>query len=331
MILAVSPVPPIAPPAAASLAALTVEDSLERWLKLQGIGKKATTQHFHGELARTIRIEWPDLKTRVLEVTDAQCVLFAERIAHFATPRYNGLVNAIRKIVPAAVVIPRRRYVAPERHLPTPEQYNRLLAALDTAYHGHAGLVVRFLAHTGLRINEARQIRWEHVRDDHIYAPADVTKNGKPRCIPFITGMEEVLRALRSAAPMRRLAEARKGHVLPQAHIPAKTFKYACRLAGIQRVSHHTFRHFYATQCIMSGVDIPTVAKWLGHSDNGALLLRTYCHLMDDHSKAMAPKVKVGGLPPMPYREESRVLIKLPLLTPVPDEEASPRHMGAAS
>jgi integrase len=82
---------------------------------------------------------------------------------------------------------------------------------------------------------------------------------------------------------------------LPQAEC-RKTLRYACRLAGIPHVTHHTFRHFYATRCIMSGVDIPTVAKWLGHLDGGALLLRTYSHLIDDHARQMAKRVKVGGL-----------------------------------
>ncbi len=288
--------PSTAAPTPPGFVELTVEESLERWLKLQGIGKKPSTQLYHREIEKIIRKQWPDLKTKVGQVGDADCVLFAERIGHFSTPRYNGCVNAIRKIIPASVyVLPRRRYVAPERHLPTLEQYNRLLTALDTSYRGHSGLAVRFLAHTGLRINEAGHLRWEHVRDDHIYCPANVTKNGRPRCVPIIKGMEEVLRALRAADGSNK---EREGFILPQAKISSKTFLYACRLAGIARVSHHTFRHFYATQCILSGVDIPTVAKWLGHLDNGALLLRTYCHLLDDHSKQMAGKVEVGGLPP---------------------------------
>ena len=45
---------------------------------------------------------------------------------------------------------------------------------------------------------------------------------------------------------------------------------------------------------IESGVDIPTVSKWLGHSDGGALAMRTYGHLRREHSAAMAQKVTFG-------------------------------------
>ena len=33
------------------------------------------------------------------------------------------------------------------------------------------------------------------------------------------------------------------------------------------------------------------MAKWLGHSDNGALLLKTYTHLLDEHGMEMAKRV----------------------------------------
>jgi len=46
-----------------------------------------------------------------------------------------------------------------------------------------------------------------------------------------------------------------------------------------------------ATRCIESGVDIPTVSRWLGHKDGGALAMRVYSHLRDSHSVNMAQKV----------------------------------------
>jgi len=60
---------------------------------------------------------------------------------------------------------------------------------------------------------------------------------------------------------------------------------------GITRLTHHDLRHLFATRSIESGVDIPTVSRWLGHKDGGALAMRVYGHLRDQHSKAMARKV----------------------------------------
>ncbi|MES1180609.1 MAG: tyrosine-type recombinase/integrase, partial [Verrucomicrobiota bacterium] len=60
---------------------------------------------------------------------------------------------------------------------------------------------------------------------------------------------------------------------------------------GISRFTHHDLRHLFATRCIESGVDIPTVSRWLGHKDGGALAMKTYGHLRDEHSTKMAQKV----------------------------------------
>jgi hypothetical protein len=38
-------------------------------------------------------------------------------------------------------------------------------------------------------------------------------------------------------------------------------------------------------------VDIPTVSRWLGHKDGGALAMKVYGHLRCQHSVAMAQKV----------------------------------------
>jgi integrase len=65
----------------------------------------------------------------------------------------------------------------------------------------------------------------------------------------------------------------------------------ACKKLGITRFTHHDLRHLFATRCIESGVDIPTVSRWLGHKDGGALAMKVYGHLRDQHSVSMAQRV----------------------------------------
>jgi hypothetical protein len=52
----------------------------------------------------------------------------------------------------------------------------------------------------------------------------------------------------------------------------------ACKEIGIPKLTHHDLRQLFATRCIESGVDIPTVARWLGHKDGGALTGRSAPH-----------------------------------------------------
>jgi integrase len=65
----------------------------------------------------------------------------------------------------------------------------------------------------------------------------------------------------------------------------------AAKVVGMVRITHHDLRHLFATRCIESGVDVPTVSRWLGHKDGGALAMKVYGHLRDQHSVAMAQKV----------------------------------------
>jgi hypothetical protein len=47
----------------------------------------------------------------------------------------------------------------------------------------------------------------------------------------------------------------------------------------------------FATIGIEAGIEIPTVARWLGHKDGGALALKIYGHLRREHSVAGALRV----------------------------------------
>src|SRR4029077_9205392 len=79
-----------------------------------------------------------------------------------------------------------------------------------------------------------------------------------------------------------------------------KALNRACNKVGTDRITHHDLRHPFATRCIESGVDIPTVSRWLGHKDGGALAMKTYGHLRREHSIAQAQRVTFAPNAEMP-------------------------------
>ena len=117
--------------------------------------------------------------------------------------------------------------------------------------------------------------------------PATGTKNWEMRRVPMIPDMRRLLERLRdkcgepgfSKSPVMRVHECQGA------------INSACRKLGIARFTHHDLRHLFATRCIESGVDIPTVSRWLGHKDGGALAMKVYGHLRDQHSAQMAQRV----------------------------------------
>ena len=260
--------------------------ALSQWLSLHTLGRKPGAQKFNQEIAAIITKRWPGyLNASPDGITSELVTRFAERVTHYCPSRWNAILSALQFITPAARSLQRRPLRAKERALLSPAEFARLLEALDKRPRSHAGLIIRFLALTGLRINEARQLRWTDVQADCLQLPGSITKNGRPRVLPFVNGLADTLTRLRtiSTGPA----------VLPQAECK-RSLQQACVAAGVPRLSHHDFRHLFATRCIQSGVDLPTVARWLGHSDGGALLARTYFHLVDEHSRKMASKVMIA-------------------------------------
>jgi integrase len=160
----------------------------------------------------------------------------------------------------------------------------------------------RFLAFSGCRVGEVPKVTWSCVDWDRrqVHLPGYKTESSD-RYIPLFPDLEKLLRALierrKSAA---RFAIDGKPFLDPTDSIfrikeAQKTIDAAAASTGIKRVTHHDFRDMFATVCIESGVDIPTVARWLGHKDGGALLIKTYAHLRQEHSQAQAVKVSFGG------------------------------------
>jgi integrase len=149
---------------------------------------------------------------------------------------------------------------------------------------------LRLLAFSGARLREAAALTWSCVdwEKHRLRIPGTKTETSA-RQIPIFPPLADLLTKIRQrrmksggitlSAPVCRVAEAQK------------SIDRGCAKLGIPRLTHHDFRHAFATVAIEAGVDIPTVSRWLGHADGGALAMRTYGHLRDEHSQAVAQKV----------------------------------------
>jgi integrase len=158
-------------------------------------------------------------------------------------------------------------------------------------HHQDSADLVRFLTFGGFRLNEANHIAWSDVNEEEgfilVRQVKFLTLGAKPRMVPIIPAMKSLLTEMKTRrcpdeVMVLRISECET------------TLTMACRKVGIERLTHHSLRHYFATICIESGVDIPTVAGWLGHRDGGALLMKTYHHLRNQHSLSSGSKVSFG-------------------------------------
>ncbi len=217
--------------------------------------------------------------------------------------------------------IKRRKVVSKQIIVPSLEQFKQLVAAIRHA-DGHKGNqernkdganLVEFLAYSGARIgevigkgdaNQKRPLYWSDVNFERntIFLPGTKTESA-PRTIPMTENLREHLlrmKAENKPEPTDRIIPTDSAR---------KCLQTACAKLEMPEFTHHDFRHFFATTCIESGVDIPTVSRWLGHKDGGALAMKRYGHLRQEHSLAMIKKVnfdKPTNVIPLPKADDTK-------------------------
>lgn len=182
--------------------------------------------------------------------------------------------------------------------LPTMAQFHTIVQHISEAgarQSKDCADLTRFLAFSGVRIAEAGILRWQHVDEANGRLTIPGTKSETShRIVPLFPALKSLLVEIRSRHLAAGVEQSVEAPILKVKEC-TRALRSACKKAGVKNLSHHDLRHLFATTCIESGVDIPTVSRWLGHSDGGALAMRTYGHLRDQHSQAQAAKVDFGG------------------------------------
>ena len=267
---------------------VTFEAALSQFLDMRCLNRKPKTVKFYNEVRRVMLKAASAVKDKpCAQFLPADLLALATLLERQCPSRWNQICAALGAILPHLPKLKRKRLNCREFTPPSPEQFGAFLLSLDNLPRTHAGLITRFYCFTGLRFEEGMSLKWSNVHPERIDVPAAHTKSGKGRSVPLVPGARDVLEQLRAL-------KVPGDFVLPQQH-PRKAMEIAARSAGLGHWSPHLCRHYFATMCIQSGVDIPTVARWLGHQDGGALLSKTYFHLADEHSQIMAQRVRIAA------------------------------------
>lgn len=145
--------------------------------------------------------------------------------------------------------------------------------------------VCMFLAYTGCRFDEMASLRMKLLDLSAGKATFVETKNKEIRHAHITEPLISRLKALcEGLGPEDYIFTSLTGKKLhPQDFI--NDLKKRAREAGVtKRVHPHLFRHSFATQLLMSGVDLTMVASILGHKDIQTTY-ENYVHLADETLK----------------------------------------------
>ncbi len=293
-------------PQAGSIKGMAAIESFRQNLKLR-VGIKETTRQFYEWSLKAILKTWPELPDLdVQDITPRDCKEWAKKFSEaYSATYFNNALLVLNEVFGTAIKqgviyknpaagIELKRKTQRQLVLPKRDDFHKIVTDIRNSGHRTAqdsGDLIEFLAYTGCRISEAQRITWgdcDLVRGILLVKgdPETGTKNWRIRQVPMIPACKKLLEGIL----------AKRGGLEPNERVllvgdARGSLQKSTEALGLPHVSHHDLRHLFATTAIEADVDIPTISRWLGHSDGGALAMKTYGHLRDEHSQAAAKKV----------------------------------------
>jgi len=166
-----------------------------------------------------------------------------------------------------------------ERRVPSDEDVAKLLSVVQT---DEDKLALFLLVDTGIRIHELATIKLRNISLEERSILIN-GKGGKTRTVYLSETTVEHLRAY--------IQTLNSEYLFPSARADAKSvyrnrtyferrLRELCEQAGIERMSPHQLRHYFATYTLSRGGDAKAVSEMLGHADIG-VTLKIYHHISD--------------------------------------------------
>ncbi len=186
--------------------------------------------------------------------------------------------------------------------MPSRIQFQELLKALyasPLAVASGAAWMVEFLAYSGMRVGEACEVRFCDVNFETgtlLVTGGELgTKNHQERMIPLFPNLRNLITRIQTA----RKTSDRNARIFEIAS-PRGALPLACKRVGLPRFTVHSLRHFFASNAIENDINFKVISEWLGHSDGGMLVAKTYGHLRAEFSASMAQRMNFEGLEATP-------------------------------
>ncbi len=157
----------------------------------------------------------------------------------------------------------------------TDDEFSRLISKLDKSYFSEYRdyIIINLLMDTGMRLGECLELRIDNINlnSKTIFLSGDFTKSRKDRTVFFSRKM---------AAELKKWLQYKDRYSETTCVFPSRqsidtisvasvetNFKNYIRRAGLkEKLSPHALRNNFAKRCLMSGMDIYTLSRILGHS-----------------------------------------------------------------
>jgi integrase len=303
---------------------VTVGQMHDQWLTMQGHIKETTRATRASAWNTHVRDEWQGKSVADVRTSEVKAWIGTLAAEGAAAPTIENALGVLRMVLAVAVEdrrIPRN----PCDGVKTPPRNHSHRAYLTyrqvdelASMMGRNGLIVRFLAYTGLRFGEMAAVKVQsfdmlnrrvNVRESVTEVSGKLvwsnTKNHERRSVPFPRFLAEELAAQMEGKRRDDLVfTAPAGGVLRINTFRRRAFNPAVdKLRGLDdngipmtdgpKPTQHDLRHTAASLAISAGANVKAVQRMLGHK-SAALTLDTYADLFTDDLEAVADAMEAA-------------------------------------
>jgi len=162
------------------------------------------------------------------------------------------------------------------------EEVSKMIESTNNLKHK---LVIMFLYYAGLRLDEARNLKWQDIDFDREIIHLKTAKGDKERVVFLHKNLIDALRVYEAKEEGPVFISQREGKY--NKRTIQQIVKCASKKVGIKKnVTPHTLRHSFATHLLESGADIRYIQQLLGHKD--LKTTQIYTHVANKDIKKLA-------------------------------------------
>lgn len=279
---------------------MTLEGLVERYgATLRGADKTVSIKRrVMGELLE----RWPtDAPRRVARIRQGHVKTWLAGFG-FGASAYNAHYWTVRAMFAQAVAdriipenpaegIPNAKRERPRRMTPSWEQFRAIVENVRGqrwAEHAEDSAdLIEFMGLCGVGQAEAAGLCWKHVdfaKGEMLFFRVKTRTAYAVPIFPQVRPLLEKMRDERGASPDPEAP-------VFQVKDPKIALEKGCKRLGFTHYSPRSLRRMFITRCLTLGLSVKNVARWQGHQDGGALILRVYSHVIDSHEQREAAKL----------------------------------------
>lgn len=307
----------------------------KRWLDTQTHLEPRSRARRHGCIVALA----PHFQKPVAKITKADVEAWAKiRVMQTAARTFNMELETLRLVFdfgmdPPAILLENsataariKRRKVPKRppQIPSDDEFVAILKVMRSN-KGKPGAkdsadLCEGLTYLGCRVEDSWYLEWRHIDWTNRLVtitgkPTSGTKNHTGRIIPLFKPFARLLNDMLAALPEKPSPTDKVFKV----RSCRKAFETARKQLGLPYYRpHHTWRSFFISHCRRAGIDSPTIAYYVGHSDGGVLIDTVYNAFNNEHATRMADKVTFDASKIAPVGEPDPVphnVIPMPLPT----------------